>query len=253
MQRRQPWTASWSHNDEDRDRPLLDALEHGCAWIEPDIWVVGDQVLIGHDGPDPASTLEAVYLAPLRALRDELPEIYLVLDVKSEPEASLPVIQALLAAYDDVLTHARSGTVVRRPATVVLSGTLANRVGLQADSVLLTYDGRLGNVPERAVADWMPLVSASWRDHFWWRGFGPILRRDRTRLAELVSETHDAGLRLRFWSLPEWTPWHRKRLWRTLLDAGVDVITTDHPAALAQVLHEREAGHQDVSRGRPSS
>ncbi|WP_052592151.1 hypothetical protein [Luteipulveratus mongoliensis] len=249
---RRTWTALWSHNDEDRRRPLLDALEQGAGWIEPDVWVVGEDVLVGHDRPDPSMSLREVYLEPLRQRHDDLDHFYLVLDVKSAPDISMPVIERTLAAYDDVLTHATRGTVVRRPVTVLLSGTLSNRVALQADSVGMTYDGRLGNVPDGASPEWMPLVSASWRDHFWWRGVGPMLPRDQRRLRELVTEVHEAGLRLRFWSLPEWAPWWRRRLWTTLLDAGVDVITTDRPEKLGRLLRAREA-HQEVSRGRPSS
>ncbi|MDE9367497.1 hypothetical protein PZ938_17890 [Luteipulveratus sp. YIM 133132] len=252
MQGRRSWMAAWSHNDEDRRRPLLDALEHGCAWIEPDVWVVGDQVLVGHDRRDARHTLAELYLDPLRDRAADLTRLYLVLDVKSEPAASLPVIERALSAYDDVLTHVVDDVVVRRPVTALLSGTLANRSPVRAGSVHLAYDGRLGLVPPEADPAWMPLVSAHWRDHFWWSGFGPLLPRDHARLTRFVDEAHERGLLLRFWGVPEWTRGSRRRLWEALLDAGVDVITTDHLTALTALLEQRE-GHQEVSRGRPSS
>lgn len=246
----------WSHNDEDRRRPLVDALEHGCAWIEPDVWVVGDEVMVGHDRPDARMSLRSAYLSPLleRADAGALDPVYLVLDVKSEADSSLPVIERVLRDYPTLINHwdesGRSG-----PVTVVLSGNLANRLVSQSDPTWVTYDGRVGRVPAGATAERMPLVSAGWRDHFRWRGVGSVPQRDQQHLRELVDEVHAMGLQVRFWGLPEWTPWRRTSIWRVVLAAGVDVVSTDHPAAFASFLrqHEPASNHQDVSRGRPSS
>ena len=59
-----------AHNDYEHDRPLYDALDHGFKSVEADIYLVGDQLLIGHDPTDltPERTLQSLYLDPLKKI-----------------------------------------------------------------------------------------------------------------------------------------------------------------------------------------
>ena len=73
----QPLERAHAHNDYEHDRPLLDALDDGFTSVEADVWLVGDQLYIGHDGPDLSRTLAATYLEPLRQrFRDNGGSIY---------------------------------------------------------------------------------------------------------------------------------------------------------------------------------
>lgn len=67
---RRPLWRAHAHNDYDHPRPLFDALDHRFGSVEADIFLVGDQLLIGHDASelDPARTLESLYLDPLAAI-----------------------------------------------------------------------------------------------------------------------------------------------------------------------------------------
>jgi len=64
-----PLSRAHAHNDYEHARPLSDALDHGFCSVEADIWLVGDELLIGHDRKDlkAGRTLETLYLDPLRA------------------------------------------------------------------------------------------------------------------------------------------------------------------------------------------
>ena len=59
-----------SHNDYNRDRPLLDALAHQFDSVEADVFLVQGQLLVAHKKKelDPSRTLDAMYLAPLAEL-----------------------------------------------------------------------------------------------------------------------------------------------------------------------------------------
>src|SRR5918992_1212416 len=61
----QPLERAHAHNDYEHDRPLLDALDHGFTSAEADVWLVDEQLYIGHDAPDLTRTLADTYLAPL--------------------------------------------------------------------------------------------------------------------------------------------------------------------------------------------
>src|SRR5436190_17692627 len=58
-----------AHNDYEHTRPLLDALDRGFGSIEADIYLINGALFVAHDRDSVRAdrTLEALYLAPLRA------------------------------------------------------------------------------------------------------------------------------------------------------------------------------------------
>lgn len=54
---------------------------------------------------------------------------------------------------------------------------------------------------------------------------------ERQKLADLVQRVHRSGRRLRFWATPDVEP-----MWRTLHEAGVDLINTDDLDGLSRFL-----------------
>src|ERR1043165_7084012 len=53
-----------AHNDYEHARPLLDALDHGFASVEADVWLVNGRLLVAHDeeAVRPDRTLQSLYL-----------------------------------------------------------------------------------------------------------------------------------------------------------------------------------------------
>src|SRR5262249_40240292 len=94
LERVVPLRHAHAHNDYLHHRPLLDALDHGFCSIEADIFLVSDQLLVGHERRDlrPERTLEKLYLDPLRErvkanggrVYPGGPAFYLLIDVKTE-------------------------------------------------------------------------------------------------------------------------------------------------------------------------
>lgn len=56
-----------SHNDYERNAPLLSALMAGCTGLEADIWLTedGQDLMVGHERAAATKTLRAMYLDPL--------------------------------------------------------------------------------------------------------------------------------------------------------------------------------------------
>ena len=93
-----PLKQAHAHNDYLHPRPLLDALDHGFCSVEADIFLTPDGLLIGHEQRElwPGRTLEKLYLDPLRErakagggrIYPVGPRFYLLIDVKTEAEAT---------------------------------------------------------------------------------------------------------------------------------------------------------------------
>jgi hypothetical protein len=236
-----PLIRAHSHNDYEHAQPLFDALEQGFCSIEADIYLVGGRLLVAHDrsAVKPERTLQALYLDPLRAqikrhggrVYPGGPPVSLLIDVKSDAEATYLVLRDVLRGYSDMLTEFSGRVIQTNAITVVISGNRAPKV-LAAEPIrYAALDGRPEDLEGSAPKELIPWISQDWKVLFRWRGVGPFPQEEQARLRDLVDKTHRQGRILRFWGAVD-----RPEMWRTLLDAGVDLINTDNLAGLRQFL-----------------
>lgn len=221
-----------SHNDYQHRRPCLDALDHGFGSIEADIYLVDDQLLVGHDESDltPKRTLQALYLDPLRErARQNGGRIYpgggpiwLLIDLKQPGEAIHETLEKLLAEYDDIISSVVKGQVTERAVRVVLSGDRSWEWLAAASTRHSGGDGRLADLDSPRPAHLMPWISDKWSNRFQWKGKGPLSAEERALLRQYVAQAHAAGRCLRFWAVPD-----NPTAWKELSAAGVDLINTD--------------------------
>ena len=239
-----PLPQAHAHNDYEHQRPLLDALEHGFCSVEADVYLVGDELQVGHTRADlkPGRNLEKLYLAPLRErvranggrVYPGGPTVYLLIDVKTEARPTYAALDKVLARYRDILSEARDGKFERRAVTAVVSGN-RDRETISGQKVRYAgLDGRPGDLDSDVPAHLMPWVSANWTLAFRWRGEGPMSEAERKKLREYVARAHRHGRLVRFWATPE-----SPAVWRELLDAGVDLLNTDKLAELEKFLLAR--------------
>ena len=236
-----PLVRAHAHNDYEHARPLLDALDHGFASIEADVYLVGGQLLVAHNLKDvqPGRTLEALYLDPLRARATQNggrvyrggPTITLLVDVKSEAGATYAALHESLQAYAAMLTVFRDGVATPGAITVIVSGNRAPAVMAAQPVRFAAMDGRMADLGGPATSALVPWISDNWQKVFAWRWTGPMPEADRVKLQRSVAEAHAQGRRIRFWNTPD-----RPEVWRVLFDAGVDLINTDNLAGLQAFL-----------------
>lgn len=248
----QPLTRAHAHNDYLHPRPLRDALEQGFCSIEADIFLVDGQLLVGHEANElsPERTLESLYLLPLWKQFKETGTIYpsgqsltLLIDFKSEAEATYRALDAQLVPYREMLVkydHAnrRDGAV-----EVILSGNRPIETVARQPERWVAIDGRLSDLKANPPLALMPLISDRWGQHFFWNGEGPMAPDDEARLKSWVQETHQQGRRLRFWATPD-----RAAAWRLLEREGVDLINTDDLAGLAEFLRKQASRTDSKAR-----
>ena len=236
-----PLINAHSHNDYEHTRPLLDALEQGFCSFEADIWLVDGQLLVAHDrqAVNTTRTLERLYLDPLRArIQKNQGRVYpggppclLLIDVKSDAEATYAVLKELLQNYADLLTRFTPTNTTTNALTVVLSGNRATGTLTKEPLRFAAIDGRLPDLETNPSPHLIPLISDNWRNHFQWRGTGPLSPAEQLKLKTLVARAHTQSRRIRFWSAPD-----MPAAWAELQAAGVDLINTDHLAELREFL-----------------
>jgi hypothetical protein len=236
-----PLGRAHAHNDYEHERPLFDALDHGFCSVEADIWLTPEGLLIGHDRKDlkPGRTLEKLYLDPLRAqvaahggrvYRDG-PLFYLLIDIKTEAEATYAALDKVLARYVDILTFTHDGEIEPKAVTVILSGNRAFETIARQSRRYVGIDGRPENLDANPPAELYPWISGNWALSFKWNGGGQMPAGEQAKLREMVARAHEQKRKLRFWNTAE-----NETMWRELTTAGVDYINTDKLDELARFL-----------------
>ncbi|MGW7207480.1 phosphatidylinositol-specific phospholipase C/glycerophosphodiester phosphodiesterase family protein [Streptomyces sp. NPDC054837] len=246
--RPRPLWRAHAHNDYEHPRPLLDALDHRFGSVEADIFLVGDQLLIGHtaDDLDPARTLESLYLDPLAArvranhgsvYRGHRKPLQLLIDIKTEGSSTYLELDRHLRRHKHLFTTYARGRVLPGPVTAVISGDRAARAPMEAQTVRRAfYDGRLADLGGPAPASFISLISDNWTLNFTWQGVGAFPDVERQKLRGIVRTAHARGQKVRFWATPDLAGPARDALWGELLAAGVDYLNTDDLGGLEAFL-----------------
>jgi len=214
---------------------------------------VNGKLLVAHDLNQVREdrTLEALYLDPLRTRANANggrvflggPSVTLLIDFKSEAEATYAALRRVLENYLDVLTTFSDQGPAERAITVVISGNRPIKTLSQESMRYAAIDGRIGDLGNKVSNGVIPLISNNWSSLFQWRGLGEISESERAKLREMVRRAHQEGRRVRFWSTPD-----SIRMWKELLDADVDLINADDLSGLQAFLLAHTSDKRRESR-----
>lgn len=245
----QPTVLKHAHNDYEHPRPLWDALDQGFNSVEADVYLIDGVVYVYHDRPaqpDPARTLQKLYLDPLAArikanrgkmYPGDAQPFFLMIDIKADGPAVYAALQQLLAPHRRWLTQFKGTRTKAGAVTIFLSGDrpIAQVLGEKVRWVAL--DGRPSDLGKGFTAAQFPVISDSYYNHLRWRGQGEMPAAEREKLQALAAKVHAEGKRLRLWATPE-----GPAAWQAWLDCGIDLINTDQLAELEQFLQSRKKG-----------
>lgn len=214
-----------AHNDYLHEKPLWEALSKGFTSIEADVHLVGGELYLGHWLPQmfPPKTLRELYLEPLHAILSRqngkiYPAyegvFYLMIDIKTDSLATYLALREQLLKYPSFQCNSYF--------QVFISGNRALYNILKDEKEVAAADGRLADLSKNLSSHAMPVVSGNFKKHFKWRGKGSMPAHEKNKLKSLAAEAHRQGKKLRFWAIPD-----QPNAWQTLLEAGVDLISTD--------------------------
>jgi len=241
-----PLKQAHAHNDYEHKRPLLDALDHGFTGVEADIWLVDGKLLVAHEEAHikPERTLEALYLEPLKKrIAENGGKVYpggegftLLIDLKTEGEATYKALADVLSQYADILTVVRDGKVQAGAVTAVVSGNRPKEIMMAEKVRYAGYDGRMTDLNSDLPSSFMPLLSDNWTKVFTWKGEGAMPAAEKAKLEDIVKTAHGKGWTIRFWATPDKPGPQRDAIWKELQAAGVDKINTDDLEGLQTFL-----------------
>jgi len=245
---------SYAPRDDSARDPLTRRLRQGYASVEIAVWLDDtDRLLVGgsRDYTDPGAELERLILRPLadrieafvgRVYADSAAPFRLVIAIdEPDPERldrAYERLEAHLADHPDAFTRLVDGVVRPGPVTVLLTGRHMPRLALTGAAQRRTFaDGTFADLgPWGAPPTVAPLLSEPWSQHFDWDGRREMPADERNALHRLVAAAHAEGRQVHFAGLPE-RGWRvREAFWCELAAAGVDLITTTRPRALANFL-----------------
>ncbi|MFL5762420.1 MAG: phosphatidylinositol-specific phospholipase C/glycerophosphodiester phosphodiesterase family protein [Bacteroidia bacterium] len=231
-----------SHNDYLRKHPLKDALSHGFASVEADIFLIDGDLYVSHTYPLlNRQRLDSLYLEPLAKIcREHNGRIYpdapliLLIDIKSGAKAAYAVLEKKLKKYSSLLTRSENGNIIPGAITVIITGNKPYdqicsetvRCAFIDGSLLRTENDRLQNV--------FLMASTKYSNILHWKGKGEVDPTEKAKLIGLVENAHRHDKKVRLWASPE-----NKIVWKFLLDCGVDLINTDQPQMLDEFLREK--------------
>ncbi|MCB0608341.1 MAG: phosphatidylinositol-specific phospholipase C/glycerophosphodiester phosphodiesterase family protein [Lewinella sp.] len=238
-----PLPNAHAHNDYKHKHPLHDALGQGFTSVEADVFLMGGDLIVAHHRPlfkRKSQSLETLYLKPLAERVKagggavypgfEGP-FYLMIDFKTEGEATWAALDPLLAKYGDILSVEKEGVFKRGAVTVFLSGNRPFNSVAGASPRYAGIDGRPGNLGQGFAAGLMPVVSDNFHKVLSWTGNSEIPAEEWEKLTGLVNAAHAEGKKVRLWASPD-----TRLVWGTLLKAGVDLINADDLVGLRGFL-----------------
>lgn len=240
---------AFAHNDYFHKRPLMDALSNGFTYVEADVYLRKGNLVVAHILPcfKKKRTLEKLYLQPLldfvkssAAEQRQYPvhncPLTLMIDIKSDAEATGKVLLQLLEKYQDILTVYENGCTTFRNVTIVLSGNKPYELVRNQQKRFVFIDEDLRKAAIDSTPDLYPIASCKYSRLLKWKGKGTIPEADLKRLEYYVIEAHKNGRKVRLWASPE-----NKKVWSELLKCNVDLINTNKLTGLRKFLLSEEA------------
>ena len=225
-----------SHNDYWRNRPMLDALDHGFCSVEADVFLRDGQFWAGHV---PAEimlrrNLETIYFQTLKeqialnggTVYPGVETFYLWIEFKEDPEEAWAALVPMLEKYKDMLASVTDGVKKPGPVQVIITGNrpFKSFEDSKGKTFYATLDGRFSDLDNPNRPAWMVgAINENWGSVSSWKGSGEFPADQRAKLAALIDKAHSQGRILRFWGAPQ-----NATFWTELRRLKVDLINTDH-------------------------
>ncbi len=230
----QPLIHAHAHNDYAHAHPLSDALNFGFTSIEADIFLIDNELYVSHERPSSLKgiSLKELYLTPLQKLikkngngvyKNFEGVFYLMIDLKSDALPTYELLKKEILEYPQFINN--------QHFRIFLTSYQDLHFIQKDSSGIIGIDGRPDDLGKGYSKELMPVISQTFKKISKWNGIDSIPEEDLQKIKMIACKTHQEGKKLRFWAIPDIA-----NVWKTLLDAGVDIINTDKLEELNQFL-----------------
>jgi hypothetical protein len=183
----------------------------------------------------------------------------LLVDFKTSGPALYPIVSAQLSALREkrYLTTFNGTHTLPGPITVVATGnapfnllthnTTSRDIFFDAPLASLSSNsnvqvtsggqGTIGTSPSSHFSDQNSYyASVKFGKVFGWMWTGMFTSRQLEVLRSQVRGAHARGLKARYWGAPGWPVWRRERVWKVLVEEGVDYLNGDDLRGMQRFL-----------------
>jgi len=231
-----------SHNDYNQNFPFFTAYHAGMGSVEADIYLKSGKLLVAHNEEDTdlEKTLTTMYLEPVvKAFHSHNGHIYadtskkmqLVIDIKADYKAVLPVLIAALKPHLKVFNPELNKNAVR----IVISGDTPPPADYKNYPDYLFFDGRPYHQYTADQLRRIAMISDEISSYSVWNGKGTPSPPDLEKMKAVIAKSHAMNKPFRFWATKD-----NPNSWKELEHMGADWIGTDHPQQLQAYYNSRD-------------
>lgn len=225
-----------SHNDYQQQIPFWSAYTVGFGSIEADLILKNGNLYVAHEDKKISEdrTLQAMYLDPLMMVLkrnngyiypDHTKKLTLLIEMKSDYKTELPLVTKLLQSkYPQIITNPG--------IKIIITGNLPQPSEFSKYPDFLYFDGDLTKSYTTEQLKRIGFFSSSLQLYTKWSGKGIMRDEESAKVRAAVQQAHSLGKQMRFWGAPDFP-----NAWVNLIDAGADIINTDHIPELASFLN----------------
>ena len=156
---------------------------------------------------------------------------------KNEGSSAVRALPFILEAMEPLrsrgfLTTFINGTIVPGPVLVIGTGNSPLEQVKALSPRDYFFDAPLDQLTNATLnTTWdstlSPIASADYGTAVGWSGIGNISDSQRAAILNLANEAHQRGIKARLWDTPAWPIFARDKVWRELLDDGMDWLNAD--------------------------
>ena len=224
-----------SHNDYANAQPFVEAFANEVGVIEADVFLSNNELFVAHT-PNEINkdiTLRSLYLNPLLKNIKEHGKLYsnnkplvLMIDVKTEAEATLNLIVKQLKTYPDVVSNSQF--------KIIISGNRPNPESWVNYPSFISFDGRISESYSANALARVDMISEDLKNHTIWNGKGVLTQPDLVKIKGVIEKVHRQNKKIRFWSTQD-----NVNTWITLMNLGVDYLGTDKTTDLTHFINTK--------------
>ena len=238
-----------SHNDYWQSPPLFKALSLGYVYIEADILLLKNRLVVAHRRPlfpNKVKDLEEQYLAPLFEIftrqgyfyKDRSEPIFLMIDIKTEAESTYQKLLEVIEPYKSMLTSFMNGVEIPGAITLIITGNRPIETIAKETDRWAAIDGRPMDLGKGYPINLMPMVSEKYSTILGWTTtFGTKSPKNILKVQDFVSKVQAEGRLTRLWKIPE-----KVETWNWLTYHGIDLLNTDNLPKLHNYLRSAHSG-----------